>query len=417
MTKQELKNWINQNLWTNDKKQLASAKFVKNTNFYKTNKDIFDLIYKYTKFLDNVKLNERIYCILNDINEKLICNVCNKNFRTFYNINQGYRRTCSHKCSHNDEEYIERFLNSIHTVTENGKTIKENSTEKLIQTFNNKTVKEKQITNIKRSNSIKEAYIKRGDEIIEKKQNTCLERYSVDSYSKTDEFKALNSKPKRIKLKKPKLSKEEILQKRIKTNLDKYGVEHYQQTEKFKDSLKKCWSNKSKEEIKELTEKNKNIKLNNIDENGLNSYDRMVIKVKETCLERYGVDNIRKSPEFIEYSINKRIENGNILSMEDKSDIQIYKSFVSFYSNKNFRKYYYFINPKRLKRGRNDYHLDHNYSISEGFRNNIPIWIICHPCNLQMMDWNENISKNKKCNHTLEELLEKIEKFEKGVTK
>jgi len=50
------------------------------------------------------------------------------------------------------------------------------------------------------------------------------------------------------------------------------------------------------------------------------------------------------------------------------------------------------------------YHLDHKFSIVEGFKNNIDPKIIGHIKNLQFIPWEENIKKRTKCSITIEEL-------------
>ena len=61
---------------------------------------------------------------------------------------------------------------------------------------------------------------------------------------------------------------------------------------------------------------------------------------------------------------------------------------------------------KRGKTGVVDaYHLDHKYSIYFGFKNNIPTQIIGNICNLEMIPWKENVTKNLQCSITLDELL------------
>ncbi len=63
-------------------------------------------------------------------------------------------------------------------------------------------------------------------------------------------------------------------------------------------------------------------------------------------------------------------------------------------------------NPKGVSR-------DHIVSVKYGFDNNINPEIISHPANCQLMQHNKNISKNTKCDITYEELLEKIEVWNK----
>jgi len=56
-------------------------------------------------------------------------------------------------------------------------------------------------------------------------------------------------------------------------------------------------------------------------------------------------------------------------------------------------------------RGRNQYHLDHKFSIYEGYKNNINPKLLSHNENLQMIPERKNIQKGSKCSITLQELL------------
>ena len=56
---------------------------------------------------------------------------------------------------------------------------------------------------------------------------------------------------------------------------------------------------------------------------------------------------------------------------------------------------------------------DHIYSVNEGFKNNIDPKVISHPANCRLMIHSDNISKNKKSDITIEELLKKIEFWDK----
>jgi transposase len=51
------------------------------------------------------------------------------------------------------------------------------------------------------------------------------------------------------------------------------------------------------------------------------------------------------------------------------------------------------------------YHLDHKYSIIEGFRNNINAEIIGNIKNLEFIPWEENLKKRAKCSITIEKLI------------
>lgn len=92
--------------------------------------------------------------------------------------------------------------------------------------------------------------------------------------------------------------------------------------------------------------------------------------------------------------------------LETKED---YFTFVRALTEKNYDLFKSQINPKGLKRSWKANHLDHIYSVSQGFKDDInPFWI-AHPANLQMLKARENKKKNAKCGHTYEELSEKIQ--------
>jgi len=55
---------------------------------------------------------------------------------------------------------------------------------------------------------------------------------------------------------------------------------------------------------------------------------------------------------------------------------------------------------------------DHMFSIKEGFENNVDPKLLSHPANCKLMQHNDNISKNKNSSITIEELIERINKWE-----
>ena len=56
---------------------------------------------------------------------------------------------------------------------------------------------------------------------------------------------------------------------------------------------------------------------------------------------------------------------------------------------------------------------DHMYSVMEGYRNNVDPSIISHPANCRLIRHNDNISKLDGSTITLEQLLDRIEKWNK----
>ena len=78
-----------------------------------------------------------------------------------------------------------------------------------------------------------------------------------------------------------------------------------------------------------------------------------------------------------------------------------YRRRVTYWTNKNDLS----LLENYDKRSKTGYHLDHRFSVYEGFIQNIPPKIIGNISNLQMIPAKENISKATKCSITKEELL------------
>ncbi len=76
-------------------------------------------------------------------------------------------------------------------------------------------------------------------------------------------------------------------------------------------------------------------------------------------------------------------------------------------SEKSYRTHIKQVNPTGVRRDKYN-HLDHKYSVSEGFKNNIPVYIIGSHHNLEVIDGIDNIKKSSKCSITKEELTEKV---------
>lgn len=77
---------------------------------------------------------------------------------------------------------------------------------------------------------------------------------------------------------------------------------------------------------------------------------------------------------------------------------------MAYFTKATWRKEFDKINPTRLNRSEID--LDHIYSIQQGFRDNIPPFIIGHWTNLRMLEKTENYSKGMRCDKTQEQLFD-----------
>lgn len=132
-------------------------------------------------------------------------------------------------------------------------------------------------------------------------------------------------------------------------------------------------------------------------------------KIKETCLERYGVDNYRKTPEmrkFISELIYQRNIANGATPRELRDERRLYYEEVAFYTEKSWCEHFYKINPDRKHERGPEFHLDHIFSRQQGFIQGIPPEIIGHWTNLRLLPRVENSSKRDRCDKTKEQLFE-----------
>lgn len=86
----------------------------------------------------------------------------------------------------------------------------------------------------------------------------------------------------------------DIVNKRRKTNFDRYGVESYAKTDEFKEISSAPWSDEKKQKFNKIAKQNALLKY------GVDHYsktDEYLIKRTATTQEKYGVDNVFQSPE------------------------------------------------------------------------------------------------------------------------
>ena len=62
--------------------------------------------------------------------------------------------------------------------------------------------------------------------------------------------------------------------------------------------------------------------------------------------------------------------------------------------------------------GKLTYHVDHKVSVLEGWNNKLPLEVISHPANLQILEARENSGKGAKSCMTIEKLLTMIKQYE-----
>jgi len=104
------------------------------------------------------------------------------------------------------------------------------------------------------------------------------------------------------------------------------------------------------------------------------------------------------------------IKKGLKWTDEEIGELKSYYRKVYSYTRINLIKFGYLIykEDKPIGIGDEFYNIDHIYSISQGFKNNIKAEIIGNFVNLQLLPWKENILKRDKCWITIDELKRKI---------
>jgi preprotein translocase subunit SecD len=137
---------------------------------------------------------------------------------------------------------------------------------------------------------------------------------------------------------------------------------------------------------------------------GLQNYNQKIKNISkahkiEGYIERYGAElGVQKWEEKCE----KISEANRKVNQKQSNDFSHYKRQVMRLTYRNIRKH-------NIKKNAGQ-HIDHKYSIVEGFLNKIAVDIIAHIENLQTISIAENCSKQGKCSITLEELLNKTKK-------
>ena len=121
--------------------------------------------YLSNKYLWTENYREKLYCYFNNINECPKCESCGKPTK-FHGYNHGYSRFCGQKCSRNAESSIERY--------------NQTNIERYGEDFHKVTVEKGNQTKIERYGSL--SYNN-----LEKRKQTCLEKFGVDNAMKSKE--------------------------------------------------------------------------------------------------------------------------------------------------------------------------------------------------------------------------------------
>lgn len=328
------------------------------------------------------------------------CQYCGKEAE-FKSFSLGYKDICDSKeCKHKHKHRIEtvKKTNLEKYGVENVSQLESIKKKKIETVFKHYGVcdylnSEQNKHNMYDEDGVQKAWSK---EAKEKRKKTLLERYgTTDLFSINDNAgrKKSNSKEGREKAKQTLLKNHGVTSTRKlqktkdtikKTNLEKYGETCYFKTDEFKEKLKE----------------------HNIEKYGVENYfnsEDYKIKSKEVSLKKYNSEYYLSS----ELRKQREIESGHWISDEDRTEYELYRLNVWRITNKQDLESLKDID----KRGRIDlnpdaYHIDHKFSIREGFEENIPPEIIGSLKNLEMIPGRKNCAKNSKCSITKEELLD-----------
>lgn len=118
------------------------------------------------------------------------------------------------------------------------------------------------------------------------------------------------------------------------------------------------------------------------------------------------LDGIKKRVEKIR---KKREESGWWVKLEDLPDLKLYTRLVYKYTNISMRNKYTKeeLKQRGMKKDKNHKHLDHIFSIHEGFKLGILPQIIGCKSNIKLVDCTYNYSKQSRCDISKEELFKK----------
>lgn len=130
-------------------------------------------------------------------------------------------------------------------------------------------------------------------------------------------------------------------------------------------------------------------------------------KIQFTCRE-HGSQECHQRLFIANPQCRKCIEDQ--YKVEHLAPFAAYKRECIHYTNLSWKRCYEFIEHYGRKRSRHGYHLDHDFSIREGFDNSIAPYVIGHWCNLYLCEATKNIQKGTASLQTKELLLWNFER-------
>lgn len=132
-------------------------------------------------------------------------------------------------------------------------------------------------------------------------------------------------------------------------------------------------------------------------------------KRKDTYLKKYGVENASHIPTSKKKISEKAIALwGERHKQKDFTteglSRQQYRHRCQQYADTMYRKYKHILDPESKRS--DDWHLDHIYSVDEGFLNDVPVNVLSDITNLRIISDKDNYKKHRKSEKTLTQLYE-----------
>ena len=152
------------------------------------------------------------------------------------------------------------------------------------------------------------------------------------------------------------------------------------------------------------------VTLSQLDENGISGYAKKGQKTRETHMnniDQFGRNGYSQlaTLAIIKGNTTKAMK-GIILDPSQRNEFYRYKAVVTYITEQHRSEI-----TDGYKTGlagvKGAYHIDHIFSIMQGYKASVSPLLIGSNYNLQMMPWKENLSKHGSCNITLTALLEK----------
>jgi len=255
MTFEETKKWVFENL-ISKKGKLIPYKIRFSGGYIKETKPtVYDsIIYHSNHLSEDCMFQQRIYDILNDIHEVVMCDFCKKNSVTFFKYSQGYAKCCSNSCAQQHSD-TRRKIEKTNLGRYGAKSPLQSS---IVQ---------------------------------EKAKNTNLERRGVEWV----------------------LCDPEAHIKARETNIEKYGVENCSQREEVKElKRQKCIESFGVDCNFKAKEINDKIKQTNMEKYGVSCISKSSYAKKksiETSFKKYGHSHHFKSSKWMEKNFKYKFHN------------------------------------------------------------------------------------------------------------